>query len=88
MGAEETATRETFANLPTWAIAFWYFLIFVSVCVFAGYFFGNLPFVKANFSLVILAIIGISILPAVVEVVRHRLAARRAPAPAAPPLGE
>jgi Fe-S oxidoreductase/nitrate reductase gamma subunit len=34
-GAAETATRETFANLPTWAIAFWYFLIFVSVCVFA-----------------------------------------------------
>jgi Fe-S oxidoreductase/cytochrome b561 len=31
----ETATRETFANLPTWAIAFWYFLIAVSICVFA-----------------------------------------------------
>jgi Fe-S oxidoreductase len=28
-----TATRETFANLPTWAIAFWYFLIFVSTAV-------------------------------------------------------
>ena len=26
----EEATRETFANLPVWAIAFWYFLIFVS----------------------------------------------------------
>ena len=26
----ETATRETFANLPVWAIAFWYFLIFLS----------------------------------------------------------
>jgi len=35
MGIAETATRETFANLPTWAIAFWYFLIVVSVCVFA-----------------------------------------------------
>ena len=34
LGAE-AATRETFANLPVWAIAFWYFLIFVSVCVFA-----------------------------------------------------
>ena len=31
----EEATRETFANLPTWAVAFWYFLIFVSVGVFA-----------------------------------------------------
>jgi Fe-S oxidoreductase/nitrate reductase gamma subunit len=35
MAIAETATRETFANLPTWAIAFWYFLIFVSVVVFA-----------------------------------------------------
>lgn len=31
----ETATRETFANLPVWAIAFWYFLIFVSTAIFA-----------------------------------------------------
>ncbi len=30
----ETATRETFANLPVWAIAFWYFLIFVSTGIF------------------------------------------------------
>ena len=35
MLAAEVPTRETFANLPVWAIAFWYFLIFVSVCVFA-----------------------------------------------------
>jgi Fe-S oxidoreductase/nitrate reductase gamma subunit len=35
MALAETATRETFANLPVWAIAFWYFLIFLSVCVFA-----------------------------------------------------
>ncbi len=26
----QEATRETFANLPTWAVAFWYFLIFLS----------------------------------------------------------
>jgi membrane-associated protein len=48
-----------------------------AVCVFAGYFFGNLAFVKQNFSLVILAIIGISMLPAVVEYLRHRSAAKR-----------
>jgi len=29
----EEATRETFANLPVWAIAFWYFLIFVSTVI-------------------------------------------------------
>jgi Fe-S oxidoreductase/nitrate reductase gamma subunit len=35
MTLAETATRETFANLPVWAIAFWYFLIFVSTAIFA-----------------------------------------------------
>ena len=29
-GLAQEATRETFANLPTWAVAFWYFLIFLS----------------------------------------------------------
>ncbi len=52
-------------------------LLWVSVCVFAGYFFGNLPLVRKNFSLVILAIVVISLLPAVVEYLRHRLEARR-----------
>jgi membrane-associated protein len=44
----------------------------VLICVLAGYFFGNLPFVKQNFSLVILAIIVISVMPAVFEVWRAR----------------
>jgi membrane-associated protein len=38
----------------------------------AGYFFGNIPFVKRNFSLAILAIIIISTLPAVTEALRQR----------------
>ena len=37
-----------------------------------GFFFGNLPFVQANFTLVIFAIILISILPAIIEYLRHR----------------
>ena len=46
------------------------------VCIFcyAGYFFGNQPFVKNNFSLVVIAIILISVLPGVVEYIRHRIA--------------
>jgi membrane-associated protein len=51
--------------------------LWVSICVFAGYFFGNLPFVKKNFSLVILAIIVISVLPAVFEYLRHRAEKKR-----------
>ena len=37
-----------------------------------GYFFGNLPFVQKNFKLVIIAIILISILPAVIEFLKER----------------
>ncbi|MBF0506543.1 MAG: DedA family protein [Nitrospirae bacterium] len=44
----------------------------VAICVFSGYFFGNIPVVKHNFSLVILGIILISVMPAVVEFIRHR----------------
>jgi membrane-associated protein len=42
----------------------------------AGYFFGNLPAVKKNFQFVILAIIVLSLLPAVIEAVRARSASR------------
>ena len=40
--------------------------------LYGGYFFGNLPFVKQNFTLVILAIIILSIMPGVIEYWRHR----------------
>ncbi len=52
-------------------------LLWVAVCLFSGYFFGSLPIVRENFSLVILAIILISILPAFVEYRRHRAETRR-----------
>jgi len=44
----------------------------VGILVYAGYFFGNLPVVKNNFSLVILVIIVLSILPMLIEWLRHR----------------
>ena len=50
----------------------------VLICTIAGYLFGNLPFVQENFSLVVLAIIFLSVLPAVWEVWRVRQAGRRA----------
>jgi membrane-associated protein len=47
-------------------------IFWVGVCVAAGYLFGNIPIVKKNFSLAILAIIFISILPAIIEILRNR----------------
>jgi membrane-associated protein len=44
----------------------------VMLFIFGGYFFGNIPFVKKNFSLVIFAIIFISILPGIIEFLRSR----------------
>jgi len=44
----------------------------VAIFTFAGYFFGNIPFVKKNFSIVIIAIILISLVPAVLEFLKHR----------------
>ncbi|MFH2118250.1 MAG: DedA family protein [Candidatus Paceibacterota bacterium] len=41
--------------------------VWVALFVFAGYFFGNIPSVKHNFSLVILGIIAISVLPIIWE---------------------
>ena len=52
-------------------------VLWVSICVFAGYFFGNLPFVKQNFSVVVIVIVLISLLPAVIEYLRHRAEAKR-----------
>jgi membrane-associated protein len=55
-------------------------LVWTGLFLGAGYFFGNLEFVKENFSLVILAIIVISVLPAVFEFLKER---SRPKAPAA-----
>jgi membrane-associated protein len=40
----------------------------VAICIFSGYFFGNIELVKKNFEIVIVAIILISVMPMVVEV--------------------
>lgn len=49
-------------------------IVWVGLFVFGGYFFGNLPVVRENFTTVILAIILISVLPIAVEWVRARRA--------------
>lgn len=47
-------------------------LAWVFLFALAGYYFGNIPAVERNFSLVIFAIIGVSIIPPLIEMVRHR----------------
>jgi membrane-associated protein len=47
-------------------------IAWVAICLVAGYAFGNIPVVKQNFTLVILAIIFISILPGLIEYLRQR----------------
>jgi membrane-associated protein len=47
-------------------------IAWVAIFLFGGFFFGNLPLVKRNFTIVILAIIFISILPGVIEYLRQR----------------
>ena len=47
-------------------------VIWVGLFVLGGYFFGNIPTVRQNFTLVILAIIALSVLPIVIEALRSR----------------
>jgi membrane-associated protein len=47
-------------------------LVWINLFLFAGYFFGNLPFVKKNFHYVILAVIGLSLLPMIIGTLKNR----------------
>lgn len=47
-------------------------IVWVSGILLIGYSFGNIPFVEKNFSIVIIAIIMISLLPAVFELIKNK----------------
>ena len=51
-------------------------ILWIASFTLGGYFFGNLPFVKKNFTAVIIAIIIISVMPTVIEYVRQRRQAK------------
>lgn len=70
-GMGHMAYRRFFAFNVIGAIAW------VVLFSYAGYFFGNLAVVKENLSLVLLAIIVISVLPMVVEIIRHHRAVQQ-----------
>jgi len=47
-------------------------ILWTAIIIYSGYFFGNLEFVKNNFSFIVLAIIIISVLPGLSEYIRHK----------------
>ncbi len=47
-------------------------LLWVTLFLFAGYLFGNIPFVKENFEIVTIGIVLVSVLPMVIEVLKAR----------------
>jgi membrane-associated protein len=50
--------------------------LWVTLFIGAGYFFGNIPAVKKNFTLAIFAIILISVMPPLYEFIKHKLSSR------------
>jgi membrane-associated protein len=52
-------------------------LLWVTVCVGAGYAFGNVPIVKENFTVVALGIVALSLIPVLLEYLRHRKKGQR-----------
>jgi membrane-associated protein len=63
-------------------------IAWVVVGVYAGYLFGNLEIVKKNFSLIIIAIVFVSLLPAGIEYLRAKRSARVAASAADPSLSD
>ena len=47
-------------------------VLWIGSLLYLSYLFGNIPIVKENFSLVVLGIIGLSLLPPIIEVVRRK----------------
>lgn len=49
-------------------------ILWIGSLSYVGYLFGNIPLIKDNFSIVILGIIGVSLLPPIFEVFRQKFA--------------
>ena len=52
-------------------------LVWVGLCVSAGYWFGQVPVVKNNFSLVAIGIVAVSMLPLLIAYLRARAGANK-----------
>jgi membrane-associated protein len=44
----------------------------VSLFIFTGFFFGNIPFIKNNFGFVVIGIIFVSVIPVIIEIIRSK----------------
>jgi len=53
-------------------------MIWVTIFLLGGYFFGNIPIIRDNFTLVIFAVIGVSIMPGIIRLLQHQYALYRA----------
>ncbi len=47
-------------------------VLWIASLVYAGYFFGNIPWVKQNLTLILAAIVAVSLIPAIVGALRER----------------
>lgn len=71
-----TMTYSTFAFYNVTGAIIW-----VGICALGGFAFGNVPIVRDNFTLVALGIVGVSVLPILIEYIRHRMQPRPAQRP-------
>jgi membrane-associated protein len=53
-------------------------LAWVCAITYAGFFFGNIPWIRGNLTALILAIVAVSLLPLAIAFIRSRLARRAA----------
>ena len=56
-------------------------VLWISSLVYAGYLFGNIPWVKQNLSLIVIAIVAVSLLPMAVPLPARTLATQRLATP-------
>ena len=52
-------------------------IVWVTMLTMAGYMFGNIEWVKKNFELVVFGIIGVSLLPILIEFIKHKLKTKK-----------
>ena len=61
-------------------------VLWIASLTYAGYLFGNIPWVKNNFSVVVLGVVVVSLFPLAIEFIKHKLNPQPASFPVAPSL--